>query len=114
MRKVFQTLDTRTNALLESPTGTGKTLSLLSSVLTWVSNNYIKKNFKTKVIYMSRTHSQLKQVHKELEKTCFRPNMAIFASRDQLCLKEEFSQLKGKEKVEACGKGVKLFRKIKK
>jgi hypothetical protein len=53
-------------------------------------------------------------VHKELEKTCFRPNMAIFASRDQLCLKEEFSQLKGKEKVEACGKGVKLFRKIKK
>ena len=64
MDKVFETLDSKSNALLESPTGTGKTLCLLSSVLTWIENNYQKTNIKTKVIYMSRTHSQLKQVHK--------------------------------------------------
>lgn len=61
---------------------------------------------------MSRTHSQLKQVHKELEKTCYRPTMAIFASREQLCIKEELSQLKGKEKIEACSRGVKIQRKL--
>ena len=38
--------------------------------------------------------------------------MAIFASREQLCIKKEFSQLKGREKVQACGKAVKLNRKI--
>jgi hypothetical protein len=40
--------------------------------------------------------------------------MAIFASREQLCLKENLAMLKGKEKIEACGKGVKLAKKIKK
>jgi hypothetical protein len=63
---------------------------------------------------MSRTHSQLRQVQKELSKTCYRPNMAIFASRDQLCLKDNFSALKGRDKIEACGKGVKLARRLKK
>ena len=114
MDKVFQALDSKSNALLESPTGTGKTLCLLSSVMTWIEDQYKKTNLKTKVIYMSRTHSQLKQVHKELEKTCFRPNMAIFASREQLCIKEELDKLKGKEKIEACGRGVKLSKKLKK
>ena len=84
----------------------------MASALTWVEDYFFKTGIKIKVIYMSRTHSQLKQVTKELEKTCFRPNMAIFASREQLCIKEEFSQLKGKEKIEACAKGVKLMKKI--
>lgn len=66
MNKVFQALDGHSNALLESPTGTGKTLCLLSSVLTWVEDHYRRTGIKTKVIYMSRTHSQLQQVHKEL------------------------------------------------
>ena len=64
MRKVFDALNSSKNALLESPTGTGKTLCLLSSILCWVENYYMKTSKQIKVIYMSRTHSQLKQVHK--------------------------------------------------
>ena len=114
IKKVFNALDSKTNAVLESPTGTGKTLCLLTSALTWIDDHYTKTGIKTKIIYMSRTHSQLKQVQKELEKTCFRPNMAVFASRDQLCIKDQFSRLNGREKIEACSKGIKLNKKIKK
>ena len=40
--------------------------------------------------------------------------MAIFASREQLCIKEELDKLKGKEKIEACSRGIKLSKKLKK
>lgn len=59
MSQVISALDNKSNALLESPTGTGKTLCLLSSVLTWIDDHNKKTGFKTKVVYMSRTHSQL-------------------------------------------------------
>uniref|UniRef100_A0A1I7SW18 Helicase ATP-binding domain-containing protein n=1 Tax=Bursaphelenchus xylophilus TaxID=6326 RepID=A0A1I7SW18_BURXY len=117
METTINALKARQNACLESPTGTGKTLSLLVSTLSYIQS--LKNNFKLdngrmdellqsgvqfdprgglmktrlfpQVIYASRTHSQLKQVIKELNKTIYKAttSVAILAGRDQFCLNEK-------------------------
>uniref|UniRef100_A0AC34RDG6 Helicase ATP-binding domain-containing protein n=1 Tax=Panagrolaimus sp. JU765 TaxID=591449 RepID=A0AC34RDG6_9BILA len=121
MTNVIKALQTGNNAALESPTGTGKTLSLLCASLAWLEQYKATSNpslvsqisgpntvattensqLYPTIIYASRTHSQLQQVVRELNKTRYKYMKAcVLASRDQLCinekvLKEPNSQVKG-------------------
>uniref|UniRef100_A0A8W7P0B9 Regulator of telomere elongation helicase 1 homolog n=1 Tax=Anopheles coluzzii TaxID=1518534 RepID=A0A8W7P0B9_ANOCL len=131
MAKVIECLQNKTNGVLESPTGTGKTLSLLCSSMAWLlhmkpkqpkhrmetidtlpeppelSNakhaaldpeqalalQQQKANAKMKIIYASRTHSQLSQAMQELKNTSYLfVRSIILGSRDQLCIHPDISK----------------------
>uniref|UniRef100_A0A9J7XHR3 Regulator of telomere elongation helicase 1 n=1 Tax=Cyprinus carpio carpio TaxID=630221 RepID=A0A9J7XHR3_CYPCA len=125
MNKVIECLQNKVNGVLESPTGTGKTLCLLCSALGWrehfkdtISARKIAERMGgaelfpdramsswgtaatdgdtptyytdiPKIIYASRTHSQLTQVISELKNTSYRPKICVLGSREQLCINQE-------------------------
>ncbi|XP_025057486.1 regulator of telomere elongation helicase 1 isoform X3 [Alligator sinensis] len=125
MSRVLECLQKKVNGILESPTGTGKTLCLLCSTLAWrehfkdtISARKIAQRMDgvelfpdrpmaswgsaatdadipayytdvPKIIYASRTHSQLAQVISELKNTVYRPKVCVLGSREQLCINPE-------------------------
>ncbi|KAF7460858.1 hypothetical protein GHT09_018831 [Marmota monax] len=125
MGKVLECLQKKVNGILESPTGTGKTLCLLCTTLAWrehlrdtISARKIAERVQgerfvgqdlsswgnataaegdpiacysdiPKIIYASRTHSQLTQVIGELRNTSYRPRVCVLGSREQLCIHPE-------------------------
>lgn len=97
-------IDSSENALLESPTGTGKTLSLLTASLAWLEKNVSSQTSKmqSKVFYASRTHSQISQLISELKSTCYEPNVTIMASRTQLCTNEQLAGSSSTEIIHRC------------
>ena len=147
MERVIEALQTGENALLESPTGTGKTLALLCSTIAWgqqhnrsVDNTggygHVDLEYETsqmgsqqpvngmhrsisssqygdqsslpsKIIYTSRTHSQLTQVVKELKASSYRPKVSILGSREQLCVHEKVSKETGLRQNHMCQQVVK-------
>ena len=91
MSKVIESLDKGNNNIsaLESPTGTGKTLCLLCSVLSWVNKRKKENKFLGKIFYASRTHSQLSNIIKELNKTNYKPKISILSSRLHSCINNQ-------------------------
>ena len=96
MEKTIESLNTKTYAALESPTGTGKTLCLLCASLSWMMYQKQKTNTSYKIFYSSRTHVQITNVINELKKTCFNPKISILSSRDISCVNTSIKNPKHK------------------
>lgn len=81
---------------------------MLCASLAWLKSE--REKFKTgkievelpKIIYCSRTHSQLAQVQKELANTAFEPRTVLIASRDHLCVNQSINMNKGFALNAAC------------
>ncbi|KAM3617416.1 uncharacterized protein V6R79_005854 [Siganus canaliculatus] len=143
MGKVIECLQKKENGVLESPTGTGKTLCLLCATLAWRENfrdtisarkiterlggkelfpNTPLASWGTaatdgdsatyytdvpKIIYASRTHSQLAQVIGELKSTSYSPKVCVLGSREQLCINQEVMRQESNHvKVHMCRRKV--------
>lgn len=155
MEKVVQCLRERAFGLLESPTGTGKTLALLCASLAWLqhdrgsqANNRVSDDadiralleagpeadgapvpgrgwagggalsgqgvppiqqqqlpqqqqaVRCRIVYASRTHSQLAQVIQEFRRCPYSDLPAvILASREQLCINEQLATVPDKNQM---------------
>ena len=97
MDSVIAALQGSTNALLESPTGTGKTLCLLCSTLAWRAAEESSTGFLQlpRIIFSSRTHTQLAQVAHELRRTAYPVRACTLGSRAQMCIHPSISKVKG-------------------
>ena len=112
MSKLITCIQNSSNGIMESPTGTGKTLSILTSAITWQAREKSLQDLERieqrkaleakktnqnieipvmrkvpKIFITSRTQKQIEQMVAELQsKTLLNPRMAILGSRDFYCV----------------------------
>jgi DNA excision repair protein ERCC-2 len=111
MLELKRTLDSEGHAILEMPTGTGKTVCLLSLILSFIKQK--KPNFKLvyctrTIVEMEKTLEELKFVVEQREKDFDHegglksPILAMcLSSRKNLCIHEKVSLLDDREKVDS-------------
>ena len=96
----------KTNGIIEMPTGTGKTVSLFSYYLSYKIQNPEKLK---KIIYCTRTISQLEKATEELKKVSdllskngfIPPVCTVLSARKSLCINEEVRKFKERNKIDA-------------
>jgi len=99
MQELKKTLDAKGHCVLEMPSGTGKTVSLLSLIIAYMQANPLDV---TKLIYCSRTVPELEKVVEEMrglmdyytQETGLVPNFVGLAlsSRKNMCVHPQVSQ----------------------
>ena len=144
MNFAYRVIQASEIAVIESPTGTGKSLMMLCCANKWLKDNkpkqlpwlkkkkidrnsfhkiiqeevedewqkllYNNENLSTtrtytqKIIYVTRTHSQIASIVKELRKTKFGSSLkiSILGSRTHYCINSKCSKLSGTYLNDAC------------
>ena len=99
-QRLYKALEQKHSKILfESPTGTGKTQVLLSTVFSFLNSKAPydptgsrankQSDYSHRVLYFTRTISQMSQVISEAKKCRFRITGCVLASRKHMCLNKE-------------------------
>lgn len=103
MEKVIEALQNQSNAVLESPTGTGKTLSLLCSTLAWVQMKKAQIQAELKAVGITENVDFVQSINNELKnitdastttKRMLNVPVVIYASRTHSQLSQAVQELK--------------------
>jgi Rad3-related DNA helicase len=109
MNDLLKCFDSKSIGFFESPTGTGKSLSILSSSIAYITQT------SKKLIVATRAHSQIRELIQEIKKDLFKGKVisCSLASRKHMCVNSDFSKLSISELNEKCDNKCQYFEKEK-